>query len=736
VTKAKGLYLGKQVDPASGALGAVVELDPADLVTHGVVVGMTGSGKTGLAVALIEELLRQGVPVLAVDPKGDLGNLLLLFERLDPASFAPWVDPEAARRQGQTVEQAAEAAAADWTRGLAEWGLSASDVAQLAGAREAVIFTPGSGAGVPLNVLGALDAPPVPFDSAEEDLRDEIAAIVRGLLSLVNVDADPLRSREAILLANLIESHWRAGDGLTLERLVGELAEPPFDKLGALPLESVYPRKERQQLAVILNNLLASPSFGAWREGEPLDVDGLLRAPDGRPRLSIVYTAHLPEEQRLFVTALLLEKVKTWVRRQPGTSRLRALVYLDEVFGYLPPHPADPPTKKPLLTLLKQARAQGLGVLMATQNPVDLDYKALGNMGVWLVGKLQTDQDRGRLRDGLVGSGGMEAATVERLLEATRKRVFLLHDVHRPAPCLLHSRWALCYLRGPLTREEVARLMAGRQRGAPAAAASVQESGAPPLPAPLRHHYWRKYGGQLAEAHLMVKYAVRYDDAGELQAVRAWPLGGAAVAEALEGSAVDVDEAAVATEAPAGVRHAQLPAYLAGAGVRGLESALKQRLPDRLALTLWSDPATRTVSRPGETREAFAARLQQAGGGPRAERLREQIQRKSAELAARRQDLTGRRSEKWVAIGTAILSNIGLLTGRKRTISGAGSVLSKNRMENTAEVRVAALESELAELQRDLDSLASVDVARFEEKVLVPARGDVKILRYDVLWVY
>jgi hypothetical protein len=731
----KGLYLGKLVDPSSGALGAVVELDPADLVTHGVVVGMTGSGKTGLAVALIEELLRQGVPVLAVDPKGDLGNLLLLFERLDPASFAPWVDPEAARRQGQTVEQAAQAAAADWTRGLAEWGLSGSDVAQLAGAREAVIFTPGSGAGVPLNVLGALEAPTVPFDSAEEDLRDEIAAIVRGLLSLVNVDADPLRSREAILLANLIESHWRAGDGLTLERLVGELAEPPFDKLGALPLESVYPRKERQQLAVILNNLLASPSFGAWREGEPLDVDGLLRAPDGRPRLSIVYTAHLPEEQRLFVTALLLEKVKTWVRRQPGTSRLRALLYLDEVFGYLPPHPADPPTKKPLLTLLKQARAQGLGVLMATQNPVDLDYKALGNMGVWLVGKLQTDQDRARLRDGLVGSGGMEAATVERLLEATRKRVFLLHDVHRSEPCLLHSRWALCYLRGPLTREEVARLMAGRQRAAPAAAAAAGESGAPPLPAPLRHHYWRKYGGELAEAHLMVKYAVRYDDAGELQALRAWPLGGAAVAEALEGSPVDVDEAAVVAEAPAGVRHAQLPAYLAGAGVRGLEAALKQRLPDKLALLLWSDPATRTVSRPGETREAFAARLQQAGGGPRAERLREQIQRKTAELAARRQDLTGRRSEKWVAVGTAILSNIGLLTGRKRTISGAGSVLSKNRMENTAEARVAALESELADLQRDLDSLASVDVARFEEKVLVPARGDVKILRYDVLWV-
>jgi len=733
----KRLYLGKELDPASGALGAAVELDPADLLTHGLIVGMTGSGKTGLAVALIEEVLQQGVPVLAIDPKGDLGNLLLLFDRLDAASFAPWIDPELARRQGKSPDAAAGEAATAWSKGLAEWGLSRAEIDALRRGHEAVIFTPGSSAGVPLNVLQSLEAPSVPFASAEEDLRDEIAAIVSGLLGLVKIETDPLQSREAILLATLIESQWRAGRSLPLEGLITSLAEPPLEKLGALPLESAYPRKEREGLMLALNNLLASPSFQAWREGEPLEIEALLRSPDGRPRLSIVYTAHLGDDERLFVTALLLEKVKTWMRRQPGTSQLRALVYMDEIFGYFPPS-LNPPTKKPLLTLLKQARAQGVGVVLATQNPVDLDYRGLANMGTWLVGKLQTDQDRARLRDGLIGSGGVDAASLDRLLGATRKRVFLLHDVHRPAPCLLHSRWALSYLRGPLTREEVSRLMAGRTSAASAAsaAAGAEASSAPPLPAPLRHHYYKRYGAALADPYLLVKYAVRYKHAGETLAVRAWPMGGASAAELLEAEPIEIDESALVAEAPAALRYGDVPAYLAAAGAKGLERALKDRLADKLAIAVLTDGLTGSSSEPGESREAFAARLQSAGGGPRAEKLRDQIQKKQADLTARERDLAGRKTEKWAAIGTAILSNIGLLTGRRRTIAGAGSVLSKNRMENTAEARVEALRAEIAELESELAALTVVAPTRFEQLALVPSRSDVKILRYDVVWVY
>src|SRR4029079_14997239 len=423
----KGFFLGKQFDPATGALGARVELDPTDLLTHALIVGMTGSGKTGLAIALIEEVLSSGVPVLAIDPKGDLGNLLILFDHLAPEEFAPWVDADDARRQGKDVATAAADAAKAWAAGLQEWGLSAADVAALHRNHDAVIYTPGSSSGVPLNLLQSLAAPAVPFEDNEEGLREEIGAFVSGVLGLLGIDADPLNSREHVFLSTLIEDYWRQGKGITLEELAGLVADPPFEKMGALPLESVYPRKDRQSLMMALNTLLDAPRFESWREGEPLDIDRMLRAPDGRPRLSIVYTAHLGDDERLFVTALLLEKVKTWMRRQGGTSSLRALVYMDEIYGYFPPHPQNPPPKRPLLTLLKQARAQGVSVVLATQNPVDLDYKGLANMGVWMVGKLQTRQDRDRLREGLLGAG-MSEKDVDTLLDGTRKRVFLLHD--------------------------------------------------------------------------------------------------------------------------------------------------------------------------------------------------------------------------------------------------------------------------------------------------------------------
>jgi DNA helicase HerA-like ATPase len=731
----QGLYLGKELKPDTRELGARLELDPADLLTHGLIVGMTGSGKTGLAIALIEELLRQGVPVLAIDPKGDLGNLLLLFEDLKAASFEPWIDPEAARRDGKDVKEAAAEAAASWTKGLAEWGLGASDIASLKRSHDAAIYTPGSRAGISLNVLQSLEAPSAPFAGASEDLRDEIAGIVAGLLGLLRIDADPLQSRESIFLSNLIESSWKAGRSLSLETLVASVSDPPFDKLGALPLETVFPRKDRQGLMMALNNLLAAPSFEVWREGEPLDIGAMLRTKDGRPRLSIVSTAHLSEDERLFVTALLLDKVKTWMRGQTGTSELRAFVYMDEIFGYFPPHPANPPTKRPLLTLLKQARAQGVGVMLATQNPVDLDYKGLANMGTWMVGTLQTDQDRARLREGLTATG-LDAAKLDRLLDATGKRVFLLHDVHRPAPCLLHSRWAMSYLRGPITRDEISRLMAGRAKPGATKPATVPSGEGPPvLPPPFKHNYLAKYGAELADPFLLVKYAVRYKGMAELIAVRGYPLGVGAAAEILEAEPVEIDETAVTTTAPPGVRYSDLPGYLAEAGARGIEKVLKDRLADKLALTTYVDPITKAESQPREDRASFAARLLGTAGGAVAAKLKDQLDKKERDLAAREADLSGRKTEKWTALGTAVLQNIGLFTGRKRTISGAGAVLTKNRMENNAEARVEALRAEVADLRQRLAETETIDPARFEEQTLVPARTAVKILRYDLVWI-
>jgi hypothetical protein len=732
----EGLYLGRERLPKATKPGPRLELDPADLLTHGLLVGMTGSGKTGLAIALIEEVLAQGIPVLAIDPKGDLGNLLLLFEDLAPASFEPWVDPEAARREGKDVKAFAAETAAAWKKGLAEWGLAGDDLGRLAKAREALIFTPGSRSGIPLNILESLEAPSVPFDAAEEDLRDEIAGLVSGLLGLVHVEADPLKSRESVFLSNLIERSWRSGKGLGLESLVAAVADPPFDRVGALPLETVYPRKDRQGLMMALNNLLAAPSFEAFRAGEPLEVEALLRAKDGRPRLSVVYTAHLSDEERFFVTALLLDKVKTWMRRQPGTSELRALVYMDEVFGYFPPS-ASPPPKRPLLTLLKQARAQGVGVVLATQNPVDLDYKALGNIGTWLVGKLQTERDRDRLREGLTGSSGLPPERIEELLDAAQQRVFLLHDVHRKAPCLLQSRWAMSYLRGPLTREEVARLMReGKASLEPAAGAKALPTMAPVLPEPLQGQYYPRYGGEVADPYVLVKYAVRYKGGAETVAARAWPLAAPSASEVFESEWMEVEESRLAAAAPESLRYGEVPSFLGAGGAKALERAIKERLPDKLAVRLFFDPLTRAQSSPGETAEAFAARLSSNGASGAAEKLRDRIEKKRRDLALREQELAGRKQEKWLALGAAVLKNIGLLTGRKRTVSGLETALSKNRMEDNAEARVEALQAELRELEGELEALTRVDPARFEARELVPSRADVKVLRYDLLWIY
>ena len=742
-----GFFVGNELDFATRKARGRLELDPTDLLTHGLIVGMTGSGKTGLAIVLIEEALRQGIPVLAIDPKGDLPNLLLLFDRLDPAQFAAWVDPEAARRQGQTPAQAGAEAAAQWTKGLASWGLSAADVADLRRRHEAVVYTPGSRAGVPLGMLQSLDAPAGSFDAQEEDLRDEIAGIVAGLLGLVGIEADPLRSREAILLGTLIETAWRQGKGLSLETLIPAVADPPFEKLGALPVETVYPRRDREALMLALNNLIASPSFEEWREGEPLDIERMLHAADGRPRLSIVSTSHLSDAERLFVTALVLDKVKTWMRRQGGTTQLRALVYMDEIYGYFPPHPANPPTKRPLITLLKQARAQGVAIVLATQNPVDLDYKGLANIGVWFVGKLQTAQDRERLREGLTGAG-MAPAAIDTMLDATGKRVFLLHDVHRPAPVLLESRWAMSYLRGPLTREEIGRLMADRVSATPATPARAADAAgapaprgpaaaAPVAPAGLAQSFLKHFGAEVADAYLLVKYAVRYTGMEETVGLRAWPLDAASAAEVFDGDDVPVDETALSEAPPPGVRFAELPAYLSDRGaMRSIEKAIKDRLPGELAGTVWTDPLTKATSSLGEDRAAFAARLGQGPGTPQVDRLRDRLEQKKGELEARQRDLEGRRTEKWVALGSAVLSNIGLFTGRKRTISGAGTVVSKNRMEGTAEARVEALKAEIAELEQELAAHRSVDPARLQSTTVVPTRTQVKLLRYGIVWVY
>jgi hypothetical protein len=491
--KLGAFYLGRGYDPAAQSLqDSLVLYDSKDLVTHGVVLGMTGSGKTGLCLSLLEEAAMDNIPAIIIDPKGDLPNLLLTFPELRGEDFRPWINEEDATRKGQTPDEFAAAQAAMWKKGLGEWGQSGERIAALREKTDMVVYTPGSNAGIPVSILSSLDAPPFEVVDDAEVFGDRIESTVSSLLALIGVNADPLQSREHILLSTIFGTHWRAGESLTLARLVQEIQTPPFGQVGVVDLESFYPEKKRVELAMSMNSLLAAPGFQTWLSGVPLDISKILHTSEGKPRLAIFSIAHLGDAERMFFVSLLLNQMVGWMRMQSGTTSLRAMLYMDEIFGYLPPT-ANPPSKKPMLTLLKQARAFGVGVLLATQNPVDLDYKALSNMGTWWLGRLQTERDKARVLDGLEGAAaaqnhGFNRAEMDRMLSGLGNRVFLMNNAHEDHPVVMHVRWCLSYLRGPLTRTQIKTLMDPRREAflpkAVTGAAGPERSAAPAAPTP------------------------------------------------------------------------------------------------------------------------------------------------------------------------------------------------------------------------------------------------------------
>jgi hypothetical protein len=475
------LLLGGRIDPATGARStdnATTSINASDLTTHAVIVGMTGSGKTGLGVVLIEEALTSGVPALLIDPKGDLTNLCLIFPELVGSEFRPWVNESDAQKAGLDLDAFADAQATTWKDGLAGWGITADRLAALRQKVDFTIYTPGSSAGRPINIVGSLDAPPAGTDP--EVMSDEIDGYVTSVLGMLGITGDPLSSREHILMANLIQNAWSQGQNLDLSTLLAQVQQPPMRKLGVLELDVFFPPGDRMAFAMKLNGLLASPSFATWLTGDPIDIQKMLFTADGKPRCAIITTAHLDDEQRQSVTALVLSKLVTWMRAQSGTSDLRALLYMDEVAGYLPPT-ANPPTKRPIMLLLKQARAFGLGVVLSTQNPVDVDYKALSNAGTWLVGRLQTEQDKNRLVDGLSSAAGnVDVAQVSTMIGNLGKRQFVIRKAGSPTPEILTTRWAMSYLRGPLDRAQITQaLQSGVASGRSPAASSASAGPSP-----------------------------------------------------------------------------------------------------------------------------------------------------------------------------------------------------------------------------------------------------------------
>ncbi|HET6462205.1 MAG TPA: DUF87 domain-containing protein, partial [Candidatus Krumholzibacteria bacterium] len=450
-------YLGREYDPATHkTTDTPILYDAKDLTTHAVCVGMTGSGKTGLCVALLEEAAIDGIPSIVIDPKGDLSNLLLTFPKLDAASFRPWINDDAARQAGVSPDEFAAKEAERWKKGLEQWGEDGDRIQRLRDAADVVMYTPGSDAARQVSAVSSLNAPGGEATGNTDLISERASGVASSLLSLLGIDADPVKSREHILMTTILQNEWSAGRSLDLGGLIHLIQNPPIQRVGVMELESFFPQKDRFGLAMTINNLLAAPRFQSWLAGDPIDIDRMLYGENGKPRIAIFSIAHLDDAERMFFVSLLLNEVVAWMRTRSGTQSLRALLYMDEIFGFMPPV-ENPPSKRPFLTLLKQARAFGLGVVVATQNPVDLDYKALSNTGTWLIGRLQTERDKTRLADGLASAagGGIDAGDLAKTIGSLEPRVFLMHNVHDSHPVLFQSRWALSYLAGPMTREQL-----------------------------------------------------------------------------------------------------------------------------------------------------------------------------------------------------------------------------------------------------------------------------------------
>ena len=759
--KLGSFYLGRVFDPATRKRGdGLVLYDSKDLVTHAVCVGMTGSGKTGLCIGLLEEAAIDGIPAIVIDPKGDLADLLLTFPDLRAEDFAPWVNHDDARRKGVPPAEFAAQQAELWRKGLAEWGQDGARIRKLKDAADFAVYTPGSGAGLGVSVLRSFTAPAGAIVEDTELFRERIGSTVTGLLGLMGVEADPLQSREHILLSTIFENAWAAGQDLDLPTLIQRIQQPPVQRIGVMELETFYPSKDRFALAMQLNSLIASPGFSRWLEGEPLDIGAMLYTPEGKPRVSIFSIAHLNDAERMFFVSLLLNQMLGWVRMQSGTTSLRALLYMDEIAGYFPPV-ANPPSKRPLLMLMKQARAFGVGVVLATQNPVDLDYKGLANAGTWFIGRLQTDRDKQRVLDGLEGASASAAArfdraSVDTMLSQLGTRVFLMNNVHEDAPEVFETRWVLSYLRGPLTREQIRALMDARRgagaatavTAAAAAAASARPASTegpltgnggngshkPVLPPEIQQYFIAaRATGKLEYRPMLLGSAkVYYQDAKagvdeEDPACYLCPIAGgpvsvdwdAAEETALSETDLEGDPAPEAAFMP-------LPAE---AGKPRSYEAWKKSFGDMVfrnhGLELLRSPGFKAVSRRGESERDFRLRLQQlareqrdaiaeklrAKYAPKVAALQDRIRRARQQVEVQKSQATSAKLSTALSFGAAIL---GAFTGRK--IASAGNIskatsaargASRSAKESgdvgRAEENVDALQRQLAELEQQFN---------------------------------
>jgi len=779
------LYLGRELslnDEQSHGLPLLYK--SKNLTTHGVIIGMTGSGKTGRGLGVIEEAIMDDIPSIIIDPKGDMANLLLTFPALRADDFAPWVDPAEASRKNLSVEAFAQKTAETWKSGLLSWGQGESRIRTLSEKANATVFTPGSSSGVPVSIVSGFSAPAADVLGDQDTLNSLVGSTATSLLSLINVEGDPLTSKEHILVSSILLHYWRQGDDLSIESLIGAIVNPPFDKVGVFGLSHFFPQAERMKLAMLLNNVIASPSFASWMIGEPLDIQRMLYGDDGRPRTSIFSIAHLGESERMFFVTLLLNAMIGWMRRQQGTSSLKALLYMDEIFGYFPPS-RNPPSKKPMLLLLKQARAFGIGVVLSTQNPVDLDYKGLSNIGTWFVGRLQTSQDQNRVLDGIVGAsdGQLDRATVKRLLSDMKGRQFLLTSAHLDEPLMFETRWVMSYLKGPISLLEIGKLMAGRQgdemklTGDQLSPPSARSDMLTKRPALISEGVEQRYYQPplltediVFEPWLAGSATVRFYNASrnidELKQcdLRLYLDESFREAQWEEGELLEIDLDTCQDSAPADSSFYELPEIFTSMRHLG---RLKKEFSDFLyqteRLQLMKAPAVKLESRPGDSEADFRVRIADhmrekkedaaekllAKFKVKRERLEKKLNTALVKIEKEKGDVTAKTTDTLLSIGTAVL---GAFFGRKalssstitKTASGirkAGQVAKEKGDVQRAQEAVADIENMIQVLNEEqvemLEKLvdqydpAQVEIETFAIK---PRRSDIFDLQLCVLW--
>lgn len=777
--KLGSFYLGKEYDPKTReVMDDLLLYDSRDLVTHGVVLGMTGSGKTGLCLGLLEEAMMDHLPALIIDPKGDISNLLLTFPEFQGEDFRPWINEDEARKKGVGPDEFAEKTARKWKEEIESWHQSSERVRQLKEKTDLTIYTPGSKAGIPVSILSSLEAPPFEIRDDGELLGERIESTVSSLLSLVGVDADPIQSPEAILLGSIFNHCWQAEQSLSLESLIRNMQQPPFDKVGVIDVESFMPARERQKLALKFNALLASPGFATWLEGPPLDVQRMMYDEDGKPRVAIFSIAHLSDSERMFFVSLLLNQVLSWMRTQSGTSSLRALLYMDEIYGYLPPT-ANPPSKKPLMTMLKQARAFGLGVLVATQNPVDLDYKALSNMGTWFLGRMQTERDKARVLDGLAGAAGagFDRKEIEELLSGLDSRVFLMNNVHEDGPMVFHVRWVMSYLRGPLTRRQIKVLMdpkraqfEGKQPMAPDLGmrrppleTSVSER--PVVGKGVRELFAPFAGGVDGVTYhpaLLCEAEVHFSSRkagleGSRLVRRINPMGGRAIDWSTEFDC-GIPLKALSAEPRRGAGFGELPGYAMNAdNYHPVEDDFEENIYRKERVHLFYSPLYRLYSEMGESEGDFRARLSIRGRETRDEALDKMKDKFSSKIRTKMGQLERARlavekeeaeaSASTLQAGASILGGLlgGLLGGRKSRrnhLSGATRAMKQRDDVRRAQEKVrlvaddvAELEAELAEEIRELKEKYDAFTTELENEVIKPYKKDIEVKAVGLLWL-